>query len=87
MTIEICIIGGMIAAACGCGGRRENYDFVKMEAELAKKKTAQLTKLVCRCQGGTLEKKSEITRLEHTHHQKRELHKSRRETIHGMMTA
>lgn len=83
MAISIVLIGGIVAAACGCGGRREKYDFVKDSQKATEKRTPVQVRPSC---GPTLVWPSKDTdgRVRgETHHAKRRLQKQNRQTIRG----
>ena len=82
MGISIILIGGVIAAACGCGGRKENYDFLKAPKKTSRKRTPVRIQPCC---GATVLKtfKSSDDVCGETHCAKRRLAKNQRVTIRG----
>lgn len=85
MGVSICFIGGVIAAACGCGDCKEDYGFVRVSEKTLKKSPPVSIRPCC---GATVLKT--FTSFDdpsgETHHTKRRLAKNQRATIRGMAT-
>lgn len=82
MTIAICLIGGVVAAVCGCGDQKKGYHSLFKQTKKDEPIPAAPLPLIC---GGTRIKMNRVTCWRKVYRETPILPKHQRETIRGKM--